>query len=391
MNAAAVSADADVLLYATVGLPWSFGYGTRAFGGTILAVGVQAAYSSLAHRMGAAEAEQFTLFSFQGSFISPTKLTQPLRVRVTAVRDTRTFITRIVQGFQFDDNGDERNTFIATADFVRRGQPTVAGGTFSIQPKDPITKTAWQPPESLQHVLDINAGRRKEYDDGVRAGTLQPNPTTERAIYLESLLWTPISSLQEYRPLPTSPIHETTTAFDSDRPTAQDGLAVTDKTGADYIRWIESPQDLLRANPERTQASGWSLGSLHMCSLSLSLDYYLAGLAIFFAKVPRSAALFVSLDFSLRFHVADIDATRWHLREVKTVAGGEGRTFSEAAVWQDGRLVATISQQCYCKPTKAGADGRPAMLHISQSNPTDPQAPGVPSVNSSSNGNKSKL
>ncbi|CAD6967929.1 unnamed protein product [Tilletia controversa] len=367
--------DPEVLLYETARLPWSFGYGTRAFGGTILAVGVQAAYTSLLDKMGLEQADAYALYSFQGSFLSPTKLTQSLRIRVTPVRNSRSFATRVVQGFQYEDDGQERNTFIAFADFVRRGQPTVEGGTFSVQPMNPVTKSAWDGPEKLKDVMDINAVRRREYDDGVRSGTTEPNLKLDRAIALESLKWTPISKLQEHRPLPTSPIHESVTGFDVDRPTTQDSLSVTDKTAADYLRWTESPAELLRANPERTQASGWTLASLNVCSLSLSLDYHLAGIALFFSKIPRAHALFVSLDFSLRFHVSDIDATQWHLREVKAISGGEGRSFSEAGVWKGNTLVATISQQCYCRPTQLPTDGGPAVDTISKSNPADPNAP----------------
>ncbi|KAE8270611.1 hypothetical protein A4X09_0g1712 [Tilletia walkeri] len=371
------SSDSDSFLYETTSLPWSFGYGRRAFGGTTLAVCVQAAYTSLLDKMGPEAAEAYTLYSFQGSFLSPTKITDTLRIRVTPIRDSRSFVTRVVQGFQYEENGDERNTFIATADFVRRGQPTVDGGTFSTIPMNPVTRSAWEAPETLMNVMDINALRRRKYDEGVKSGNIQPDPQVDRAITLESLLWSPISKLQEQRPLPTSPVNESITAFDVDRRLTQDGLSVTDKTTADYLRWSENPVEILRANPEGTKRSGWTLASLNACSLSLSLDYYLAGIALFHSKIPRHAALFVSLDFSLRFHIADIDATQWHLREAKAITGAQGRTFSEASVWaqKDGRLVATISQQCYCRPTQEPTHGGPAVVTISQSNPTDPNTP----------------
>ncbi|KAL9936165.1 hypothetical protein V8E36_005007 [Tilletia maclaganii] len=359
----AAQVDEDVL-FATKGRPWSFGYGSRAFGGTILAVGVQAAYASIVCKLGKERANEYTIFSFQGSFLSSTALNTTLRIRVIAVRTSSSFVTRVVQGFQIDAKGNERNTFVATADFVRRGQRTVKGGTFSAKAFNPATKAEWEPPHDLANVTSINAARREEYQKGVQSGALTPDPKLERAIYLESLMWKPISSLQEYRPLPTSPIHETVTAFDIDRPTRQDGLHITEKKAADYLRWTEDPHILLQANEAKVASSGWTLASLNACSLALSLDYYLAGIALFMAKIPRAAATFVSLDFSLRFHKADIDATQWHLREVRAIAGGQGRKFSEASVWHDGQLVATISQQCFCRPVE-----RPAQDTISQSNP----------------------
>ncbi|KAK0562812.1 hypothetical protein OC861_005124 [Tilletia horrida] len=368
-SASSGSNASDEMLFITQGLPWSFGYGSRAFGGTILAIGIQAAYSSLVYKADVEVANQYALYSFQGSFLSPTQLDRPLRLRVTSVRDTRSFVTRVIQGYQYTDDKQTqiRHTFVATADFARRGQPDVEGSAFSVQPVNPATNMPWEPPENLPDIMAVNEQREREYHAQIKAGAA-PDPTVERAIKLERLMWTPISRLNELRPLPTSPVHETITAFDIRLPTSQDNLAVTQKTAADYLRWTESPHQLLSADPDRTRRSGWTLASLNAALLGLSLDYYLAGVGLFFSKVPRSAALFVSLDFSLRFHTADIDATAWHLREVKAIAGSEGRTFSEAKMWRENKLVATISQQCFCRPV-AAEGAAPRKEAISQSNP----------------------
>jgi hypothetical protein len=36
------------------------------------------------------------------------------------------------------------------------------------------------------------------------------------------------------------------------------------------------------------------------------------------------------LDFALRNLVNDVDLNEWHLREIKTIAGGDGRAYSKA-------------------------------------------------------------
>ena len=58
-----------------------------------------------------------------------------------------------------------------------------------------------------------------------------------------------------------------------------------------------------------------------------------------------------SLDFAVRFHSDVVDMSKWHLREVRTLAGGWSRTFSEALLWdEDGRLIASTTQQCILHP-----------------------------------------
>jgi acyl-CoA thioesterase len=68
------------------------------------------------------------------------------------------------------------------------------------------------------------------------------------------------------------------------------------------------------------------------------------------------AAACSSLDFSLRIFSNRIAMEDWHLREWRTHASGEGRTFSESRVWDErGGLVASMSQQSILRafPEKA--------------------------------------
>jgi acyl-CoA thioesterase len=58
-----------------------------------------------------------------------------------------------------------------------------------------------------------------------------------------------------------------------------------------------------------------------------------------------------SPDFALRFHTDVPDATRWHLREMRTVVGDYGRTYNEARIWNEtGMLVGTMNQQGILRP-----------------------------------------
>lgn len=62
-----------------------------------------------------------------------------------------------------------------------------------------------------------------------------------------------------------------------------------------------------------------------------------------------------SLDFALRIFVnggqRGVDLNEWNLREWSTVTGGEGRTYTEASVWDgSGRMVCNMTQQCILRP-----------------------------------------
>jgi acyl-CoA thioesterase len=63
------------------------------------------------------------------------------------------------------------------------------------------------------------------------------------------------------------------------------------------------------------------------------------------------AAACATLDFAIRFFCDEFDLCDWLLREIKTIAGGEGRTYTEGRVWNErGRLVASMSQQSILRP-----------------------------------------
>jgi len=61
-----------------------------------------------------------------------------------------------------------------------------------------------------------------------------------------------------------------------------------------------------------------------------------------------------SLDFALRVFTNDLDMSKWHYREMNTITGGNGRTFSEARLWDnkgsERRMVALMTQQAILRP-----------------------------------------
>jgi acyl-CoA thioesterase len=58
-----------------------------------------------------------------------------------------------------------------------------------------------------------------------------------------------------------------------------------------------------------------------------------------------------SLDFAIRIFSNDVDLNQWHLKELKTHHGSNGRTYSEARLWDEQQnLVATMTQMNILRP-----------------------------------------
>jgi len=121
-------------------------------------------------------------------------------------------------------------------------------------------------------------------------------------------------------------------------PTSQDHIPLPHRTSGDWFKAkheMEMPGD-------------------HAAGLAMILDGALSFLAL--AHSGRSfadASAQSSLDFAFRVFENKIDLNDWHLREMSTVTGGNGRTFNEAKVWdKEGRMVAEMTQQCILRPPK---------------------------------------
>ena len=61
--------------------------------------------------------------------------------------------------------------------------------------------------------------------------------------------------------------------------------------------------------------------------------------------------VYSTLDFAIRFHIDELDANQWHLRESKSSTSNDQRNYIEEQLWQEkpGQefvLVATVTQSC---------------------------------------------
>ncbi|KAJ4408318.1 hypothetical protein N0V91_003322 [Didymella pomorum] len=274
-----------------------------AYGGYAIAVACKAACLSVP--------EGYHIYSFLGNYLGPASTDRPLRAMTRTVRQTRTFATRHVEVSQIQDDGKSRVCLFATADF----QVKEKGSMFEYS-RPPTKKYSAR--EGLLSGQDVAAQLLKDGKVGQQT----------HAAYTKA--FTVTASLFECHPCPEGIFAQNLSGMAKSLPHSQDSLPLTSRTTADWFRSatpLSNPIDNLAA------LTFYSDGALSFCPLSFTHLY-----------LDDSAAC-SSLDFALRFF-RDVDVEKWHLREISTHAGSEGRTFSESWIWDEqGRAVATMSQQ----------------------------------------------
>lgn len=140
------------------------------------------------------------------------------------------------------------------------------------------------------------------------------------------------------RPCPEGIFAQLITGLAKHLPTTQDHLELTDRSTAD---WVKLP-DVLEDQTENVACLGFLLdGALAFAPLTFSHMF-----------LDDSSAT-SSLDFALRVFSNKVEMGEWHLREMVTHVGAEGRTYSEARMWDEGgRCVASMTQQSIMRPRK---------------------------------------
>jgi acyl-CoA thioesterase II len=289
--------------------------GSFAYGGCALGVGVQAACETVQ--------PGYRPYSICGSFLAPVSIDIKLDASVRRVRDTRTFATRLVEISQVQPqkNGksQRRLCMILLADFHKEGEESMLDfsappdGTYSA-PENSLT-----PQEIARNLADSKT----------------ITPETETAY---NTLFNLMARHFETRLAPEGIGAQNLTGMAKHQPTTQDSLPLTSKSTAD---WIRCRTPLRQDKPLE-----------HYAGLAFILDGYLSFLAGMHNHMfLDDAAACASLDFAMRVFSSQWDLTQWNLREMKSVAGGEGRTYSEARLWNaEGRLVANMTQQSILRP-----------------------------------------
>ncbi|KAH9862634.1 hypothetical protein IAQ61_010052 [Plenodomus lingam] len=280
-----------------------------AYGGYALAVACKAASLTVP--------PDYHLYSMQGNFLGPASTNHQLRASVRTLRQTRTFATRQVEVSQVRDDGETRLCLIALADFQTPEQDVLL--EYSRAPSR--TYSAWS-----QCPTQLDAQQK----------LLAEGKVTQAQVDAHAKGFQLAQDLFEQRVCPEGIFAQTLHGMAKSLPHSQDGLALPQRTTADWFRSAERFADEV----DNITSLTWIMdAAISFAPLAFS--------HLWFEDVGAAS----SLDFSLRFFRNRIDARRWHLRELSTKVGAEGRTYGESWVWdEEGRAVACMTQQSILRP-----------------------------------------
>lgn len=306
------------------------------YGGCVLSMVVSAAFQTVE----TPSRGRMALYSALGHFLGPALTDRTIILRVTSLRDTRTFATRHIVATQKQDDDSERACLSAQLDFV--ASPTEDPDLHS------FLRYSIPPPQSV--VLPNLPLFHQQIKDRVKIGDLNPNVETAYSTY-----FTLFDKFFDFKAPPNSPHCENVMGIDKTRRTSQDHLPLTSKTTRDYFR-LKSPFPPIC--PLSSSHLPISPTCLHFASFAFAVDAALSFIPLTLSHhfLPDVGAC-SSLDFALRFHTDVLDLAKWHQREMRTIAGDYGRTFNEARIWnEEGKLVATMNQQGILRPHKVRSE-----------------------------------
>lgn len=281
-----------------------------AFGGNTLAVAVNAALQTIS--------SGFFLYSALGNYLGPAFTDRKLQCAVREIRTTKTFATRHVEISQMQKDGKRRLCLFLSADF---------------QIVEPATLLTYSRPSRLAYsAVDecptIDENRQKMFERGL---------ATRKMVDMHKVLFGLGERFFDRRPCPEGVITQTLTGMAKKGiSTTQDYLPLPSKTSSDYFR----SKHLLKTPAQQAPA------------LAFVLDMGLSFVPIVHnGQSLDEVAAQSSLDFALRIFTNDVDLNTWNLREINTVTGGDGRTYTEAHVWNsDGKMVCSMTQQSILRP-----------------------------------------
>ncbi|KAH6620581.1 thioesterase-like superfamily-domain-containing protein [Boeremia exigua] len=280
-----------------------------AYGGYALATACKAATLSVDG--------PYHIYTVLGNYLGPASTDRPLRARVRTVRQTRSFATRQVEISQSAGEQGERICLIALVDFQIREKETLVA--YSRSPSK--TYTSW---ENCSTEADVHQK------------LLAEGKVSQDVLDEDSRTFGLVKNIFEYRPCPEGIFAQNVHGIAKNLALTQDELPLTQRSSADWIRCVE---DLPKAMD-------------HVALMAFTLDAFIASLPLTLNhRFLDDASACSSLDFALRIFNTDIDMARWHLREVTTNVGSEGRSYGESWLWdEDGNAVACMTQQCILRP-----------------------------------------
>jgi len=181
-----------------------------AYGGCTLAIAVNAAYKSLS-------SPAYGMYSAQGSFLGPALTDRLFQCTVEAIRDTKTFATRIVRVRQRQDDGQDRVCLIMLADFQKAEEASIL--EYSRPPARAYTTVSKCVPvaESKQRMVD--------------AGTIPASLSK-----LHGKVFGLMGRFIEQRSIPEGVATQNLLGMNKTLRTTQDELPLHEKTSAEWNR-----------------------------------------------------------------------------------------------------------------------------------------------------------
>jgi len=269
-----------------------------AYGGHLLALLIANSYREAASY---APSQPHSLYSVLGHFLGPTQREIAPEFPTQATRTTKTFTTidaRISQG--------ARTTGHFLLDFhVQEEAPL----EYSIKPRMKYIR-----PEDTKTALERYKGNK-----------LFP-------IYMH--VFGRFHDFWDFRSAEGSYIADNMIGILKKVQTPQEHLEITEKTGA---AWYKSKEKISNA-PEKRY--------IHYAMVGYILDGGLSFMPATFQHLFMDDFEAMStLDVALRFHTADFDMNDWVLQELNTERAADGRTFSTGRLYQNDKLVASMTQQ----------------------------------------------
>jgi len=292
---------------------WMGNIAMIAYGGCTLAIGVSAASKTVK--------DGFHLYSCNGNYLGPAQTDRQYVCKVTRIRDTRTFATRFVLVGQKQDDGSFRPCLSMLADF---------------QTKEPATMLSYSAPPSKEYPAPSSLSNMPDF----RAEMVKAGKIPQAAAHAHDKTFALMGKTFESRIIPDSVMHQVLFGMAKHVPTTQDDLPLSSRVTAE---WLRAKDGMLKTQTENVAALAFNIdGALSF--VPLVHDH----------KSLQDAGPCSSLDFAIRIMSNDVNLNQWHLKEMKTHNGSNGRTYSEARIWDEqGNLVATMTQMNILRPKPA--------------------------------------
>lgn len=282
-----------------------------AYGGCALGGAIQAA--------GQTVKPNYVIYSAMGNYLGPSSTERKLIFTVTRLRDTRTFATRFVQVSQEMDDGSVRMCLTMLADF---------------QVKEQASLLTYTSPPSKKY---SSVGKSFTYKEKALE-LLEKKQIPEKIVTILDQQFGVMDQFTDTRAAPEGLISHNVVGIAKHIKTPQEDVPPALRTSADYFKSRHPFDSSLE----------------HFSALGFVLDGYLSFLPLSQNHLfMDDASACSSLDFALRFFTTEIDITKWHFKELRTVTAAEGRTYSETRLWDENEnMVASMTQQCILRPSK---------------------------------------